>query len=603
MTARDIADKYVKFFEERGHKEILNSSLVPENDSTTLFTSSGMQPLVPYLLGEPHPQGTKLVNVQNSFRSQDIEEIGDNRHTTFFRMMGNWSLGSYFKKEQLPWFFEFLTTELEIDPNKLYVSCFEGFNNIPKDTESEEIWKELFEKKGVDLEGRISFYGVNKNWWSRSGVPDKMPIGEPGGPDSEVFYDFGDPKIHEQSPFKDTKCHINCDCGRYLEIGNSVFMQYVKKENGFEELPQKNVDFGGGLERLLAAATNEQDIFKTELYFPVIKVIEKAINKPYEGEDKAPMRVIADHLKASVFIILAGVKPANKEQGYVLRRLLRRSVVKMYQLANVLAPIDAFNLIVEEILKIEEKVDTRLEKERDFKIIQPVIQEEIQRFGRSLEKGLKMIETTMDITGKEAFDLYQTFGFPVEITVELMAQKGKKVNLEEFMSEFEKHKELSRTASAGMFKGGLADSSEKTVAGHTVTHLLHQALRDMLGETVHQIGSNITDERVRFDFSYGEKLTEEELKQIENTVNSKIKENLKVEMKMMSLDEARRLGAIGLFDAKYQDNVKVYLVGNYSKEICGGPHVENTGMLKNFKIIKQENIGHGQKRIYAKVQQ
>ncbi|MCL4386997.1 alanine--tRNA ligase-related protein, partial [Patescibacteria group bacterium] len=367
MTTKTIVDKYIKFFEERGHKEILNSSLVPENDSTTLFTSSGMQPLVPYLLGEPHPQGTKLVNIQNSFRSQDIEEIGDNRHTTFFRMMGNWSLGSYFKKEQLSWFFEFLTDELKIDPNKLYVSCFEGFDNIPKDIESEEIWKELFKSKNVDLEKRISFYGVDKNWWSRSGAPDKMPAGEPGGPDSEVFYDFGDPKIHQQSSFKDTKCHINCDCGRYLEIGNSVFMQYVKKENGFEELPQKNVDFGGGLERLLAAATNEQDIFKTEFYFPVIKVIEKAINKPYEGEDKASMRVIADHLKASVFIILAGVKPANKEQGYVLRRLLRRSVVKMYQLANVLAPIDAFNLIVEEILKIEEKVDTRLEKERDFK--------------------------------------------------------------------------------------------------------------------------------------------------------------------------------------------------------------------------------------------
>lgn len=602
MTAADIKNKFIKFYEERGHKEIQNSSIVPENDPTTLFTSSGMQPLVPYLLGEKHPQGKKLVNAQNSFRSQDIDEVGDNRHTTFFRMMGNWSLGDYFKEEQLPWFFEFLTEELKINQKRLYVSAFSGYESIPKDTDSEQIWKEIFKRANIESEGRIFFYGADKNWWSRSGTPDKMPPGEPGGPDSEVFYDFGDPKIHENSSFKNQKCHINCDCGRYLEIGNSVFMQYQKMaDGGFKELPQKNVDFGGGLERLLAAATNEQDIFRTELYFPIIEVIEKFTGKKYEGENQTPMRIIADHLKAATFIIAAGIKPSNKEQGYVLRRLLRRSVVKMYQLAGVLAPIESFSLIADKILEIEEKIDEKLDKKRDFPIIFPIIQDEIQRFGLSLEKGLKMIEKTESITGKEAFDLYQSFGFPVEITAELMAQKGKKVNLDEFMAEFEKHKELSRSASSGMFKGGLADSSEKTVMGHTATHLLHQALRDLLGEKIHQTGSNITDERIRFDFNYDQKLTDEEVEKIEETVNQKIKENLKVDMKIMSTEEARKLGAIGLFDEKYQDNVKVYLIGDYSKEICGGPHADFTGKLKKFKILKQENIGHGQKRIYAKV--
>ncbi|PIZ98363.1 MAG: alanine--tRNA ligase [Candidatus Levybacteria bacterium CG_4_9_14_3_um_filter_35_16] len=618
MTAQEIIKKYIKFFEERGHKQIANSSLIPENDPTTLFTSSGMQPLVPYLLGEVHPQGTRLVNSQDSFRSQDIEEIGDNRHQTFFRMMGNWSLGDYFKKEQLPWFFEFLTNELEIDPNKLYVSCFKGFNNIPKDTESEEVWKELFKSKNVNLTDRISFYGVDKNWWSRSGVPDNMPVGEPGGPDSEVFYDFNDPKIHGKSEFKNQKCHINCDCGRYMEIGNSVFMQYKKLQSGFADLPQKNVDFGGGLERLLAATENEQDVFKTSLYFPAIKKIEVLSGKKYEDENKLAMRVIADHLKASVFIILAGVRPSNKEQGYVLRRLLRRSVVKYHELTQNFTPINEFKEIIKKLLVIEEAVDPqKINKNRDFEVVLSVLTDELTRFGKSLDRGLKIIEKVEKLTGKEAFDLYQSSGFPVEITIELMSKKNQNINIDEFKKEFEKHKELSRTASSGMFKGGLANSGEQTVMGHTATHLLHRALKDVLGEKVSQAGSNITNERVRFDFTYDDKLTDEELKKIEKIVNGKIRENLKVSFEIMPLAKAKEMGAIGLFNEKYQDEVKVYTMEEerpspdgsglhrkqeaYSVEICGGPHVDFTGKLKRFRIIKQENIGHGLKRIYAKV--
>lgn len=601
MTAFEIIKNYINFFEKKEHKQIANAPLIPENDSTTLFTSSGMQPLVTYLLGEEHSQGKRLVNSQDSFRSQDIEEIGDNRHTTFFRMLGNWSLGSYFKKEQLPWFWEFLTKELKIPANKLYVSIFEGYENISKDTESEEIWKEIFTKENLSSENRIFSYGVDKNWWSRSGTPSEMPIGEPGGPDSEVFYDFLDPKIHEKSKYKDQKCHINCDCGRYMEIGNSVFMEFIKTKDGFSELPQKNVDFGGGLERLLAASENQQDIFKTSLYFPAIQKIEELSGKKYD-ENKSAMRIIADHLKAAIFIILANIKPSNKEQGYVLRRLIRRSVVKYHELTENLTPISEFKKIAEEILKIEEKVEPeRINCKRDLKLVSEVLEDELIRFGKSLNNGLKIIEKTDKITGKEAFDLYQTYGFPLEITIELMEKKKQKINVDEFKKEFEKHKKLSRSASSGMFKGGLADSGEQTVMGHTATHLLHKALKDLLGEKVNQSGSNITNERVRFDFSFERKLTDGEIKKLDETVNEIIKENLPVKFEIMSLNKTKKIGAIGLFNKKYENKVKVYSIGEYSKEICGGPHVDFTGKLKRFKIIKQENIGHGLKRIYAKV--
>jgi alanyl-tRNA synthetase len=601
MTAFEIIKKYIDFFEKKEHKQIANAPLVPDNDPTTLFTSSGMQPLVPYLLGEEHPQGKRLVNFQDSFRSQDIEEIGDNRHTTFFRMLGNWSLGSYFKKEQIIWFWEFLTKELKIPKEKLYVSVFAGDENIARDTESEKIWKEIFAKENLSSKDRIFFYGVTKNWWSRSGIPSKMPIGEPGGPDSEVFYDFLDPKIHGESKYKDQKCHINCDCGRYMEIGNSVFMEFIRTKDGFSELPQKNVDFGGGLERLLAASENEQDIFKTSLYFPAIKKIEELSIKKYD-DDKPAMRIIADHLKASIFIILAHTKPSNKEQGYVLRRLIRRSVVKYHELTENFTPILEFKKIAEEILKIEEKVEPkRIDSKRDLELVSEVFEDELTRFGKSLNNGLKVIERTDKITGKEAFDLYQSYGFPLEITIELMEKKEQKVDVEEFRKEFEKHKELSRNASSGMFRGGLADSGKQTVMGHTATHLLHKALKNLLGKKVNQSGSNITNERIRFDFSFERKLTDEEIKRIEDAVNKKIEENLPVHFEIMPLEKAKEIGAIGLFNEKYEEKVKVYSIGNYSKEICGGPHVDFTGKLKRFKIIKQENIGHGLKRIYAKV--
>jgi len=611
MTASEILQRYIAFFEKRGHVRIPNSSLVPENDSTTLFTSSGMQPLIPFLLGETHPSGKRLVNVQNSFRAQDIEEIGDNRHTTFFRMLGNWSLGDYFKKEQIPWFFEFLTSSEEgvgLDPKKLYVTVFEGNDFVPKDEEAISIWTEIFTKAGLDPRSRIFEYPVEKNWWSRSGTPDKMPPGEPGGPDSEVFYEFDEIK-HDVS-FGE-KCHVNCDCGRYLEIGNSVFMQFKKTEKGFEELPQKNVDFGGGLERLAAASINSPDVFLIDIFNPIISEIEKVSGAKYEDlNQQKSLRIIADHLKGATYLITQGVVPANKERGYVLRRLLRRAAVKMHQLKGGLTPIPGFQGICDQILGIEEDVDGSVNRVEHRDVVFTIVADELEKFGKSLDRGLKVLEKSEEITGKTAFDLYQTYGFPLEITMELYSQKGGVVNVDEFKTEFEKHRELSRSSSAGMFKGGLADHSEKTIMGHTATHLMHQALRDVLGNTVFQTGSNITPDRVRFDFSFDRKVTQEEIEKVEKIVNEKTKENIPVHFEILSLSRAKEIGAIGLFDDKYAENVKVYFIGgggdnpkeSYSKEFCGGPHVDFTGKIKKFKIIKEEGISKGSRRIYATVE-
>ncbi len=598
MTASEILQKYISFFEKRGHARIPNSSLVPENDPTTLFTSSGMQPLVPYLLGETHPQGKRLVNAQNCFRAQDIDEIGDNRHTTFFRMLGNWSLGDYFKSEQIPWVFEFLTEELGLDANKLYITVFEGFDGIEKDNESEEIWKSLFEKKGISLENRISHYGVDKNWWSRSGVPDKMPIGEPGGPDTEVFYDFGtehDPKFGEE-------CHVNCDCGRYLEIGNSVFMQFIKTDKGFEKLPQQNVDFGGGLERLVAATENKQDIFETSLFAPIIKSIEDSTSKTY-SENKKEMRIVADHFVAAVFIISSGVYPSNKEQGYILRRLTRRSLDNFYLLGG-----NDISKVVEEIIGQYKNTDEYLVDK--FEHIKGVITEEEQKYGRAKTEAQKFISKryskkqgdelmgVTQISSDDAFVLYTTHGLsPTQIK-----SLGYTFNDQEFSQKMEEHQKISRAGASQKFAGGLADHSEKTIMGHTATHLLHKAIRDMFGDKIHQAGSNITSERVRFDFNLDRKLTEEEIKRLEDTVNEKIKENLPVHSEIMPLEKAKEIGAIGLFDEKYGNDVKVYFVGEYSKEFCGGPHVDFTGKIKRFKIIKEESLGRGMRRIYAKVE-
>lgn len=607
MTAKNIIDLYISFFQHQKHKQIPNAPLVPENDPTTLFTSSGMQPLVPYLLGEPHPQGKRLVNVQNSFRAQDIDEIGDNRHTTFFRMLGNWSLGDYFKNEQLPWFFTFLTKELRLPAEKLFVTVFQGYNDIPKDEDAAHIWKELFTSVGIDPKDRIFYYGTSKNWWSRAGTPENMPAGEPGGPDSEVFFDFETP--HDTKFGK--SCHVNCDCGRYMEIGNSVFMQYVKLQDGsFKELPQKNVDFGGGLERLLAASENKQDIFQTNLFAPIIKKVVYETGKNY-NEHAREMRIIADHCIGSCFMVSNGITPSNTEQGYILRRLIRRSIDNLDNLGG-----KNIEGILETIVAQYQTTDQKLAD--DFEKIKLTVLEEEQTYRKAQDRAKAYIIKkypsinpgqvpgkkqgdelygTTEISSDDAFILYATHGLsPTQIK-----SLGYVFNNQEFAKKMEEHKDLSRLGAAQKFTGGLADHQEQTVMGHTATHLLHQALRDVLGNHVHQTGSNITTERLRFDFNYDLKLTDEEIKKVEEIVNEKIHENLAVRFEIMNLDAAKKLGAIGLFDEKYQEKVKVYFIDNYSKEFCGGPHVDFTGKLKQFTIIKQENIGHGQRRIYAVV--
>jgi alanyl-tRNA synthetase len=620
MKAAEIINKYISFFEEQGHTRIAQSSLVPQNDPTTLFTSSGMQPLVPYLLGETHPAGTRLVDVQNCFRAPDIEEIGDNRHTTFFRMLGNWSLGDYFKKEQLPWIFTFITKELQIDPKRLYVTVFEGEGQVPKDEESVKIWKTLFASVGIDVETeeRIFYYGAKKNWWSRSGTPEQMPVGEPGGPSSELFYDFGaDLKIHEGSLFKNERCHLNCDCGRFIEIGNNVFMTYKKQADGsLQLLPKPNVDFGGGMERLLAAAEHQPDVFQTSLLKPIIETIVTTTKKTYVDHARH-MRVVADHFLAATFISADGVTPSNKEQGYILRRLIRRGFDHFSELQGKdLSPV------IEAIVEQYKETDPELVEK--FENIKYVILEEVKRYSDVLQKAKRVLEINVKntvktrdavggeimgvkgISSEQAFTIYTSYGLsPTQIK-----SLGYTFDDQAFADLMEKHQKLSRSGAEQKFKGGLADHQERTVMGHTATHLLQQALRDVLGDHVHQTGSNITTERLRFDFSHEEKLTEEQIKQAEAIVNEKIKENLPVHFEMLPLKTAKEIGAIGLFDEKYEEKVKVYFIGGsgregdhaaYSKEFCGGPHVDFTGKLKSFKIIKQENIGNKQRRVYAVV--
>ncbi len=610
MTAAELLNKYIKFFEDRGHKRIAGAPLIPQNDPTTLFTSSGMQPLIPYLMGEIHPEGTRLVDAQNSFRAVDIEEIGDNRHTTFFRMLGNWSLGDYFKKEEIPWLYEFLTNQqsgLGIDPTKLHFTVFKGFEDIPQDNEAYQIWEEVLQKAGVEnYKNRLHWYGVEKNWWSRAGTPDKMPAGEIGGPDTEVFYDFGDETVHKKSQWGKQPCHVNCDCGRYLEIANSVFMQYKKTADGkFEKLPKQNVDFGGGLERLLGAVEGQIDMFQTSLFKPTIDIIERQTDKDYQTY-KSSFRIIADHLGASCLIIVNGIKPANKDQGYILRRLLRRA-------------FDNFNLLGgKDILPVLETiVDQYAETDPIVKVqyeeIKNTILEEMQKYERTRHEATRFIEKkyqqplhdgdTREISADDAFVLYTTHGLsPTQIK-----SLGYSFDNKIFAHKMEEHQKLSRSGAEKKFRGGLADHSEKTIMGHTATHLMHQALRDVLGNQVHQSGSNITSERIRFDFNFDRKLTEDEIKHVEEIVNGKITENLPVHFELIPTQEAYKMGAIGLFMETYSEKSKIYFIGDISKnykdaysiEFCGGPHVDFTGVLKSFKIIKQENLGANLKRLYA----
>lgn len=620
MTAQEIRKAYLEFFEKRGHKVIARARIVPENDPTTLFTGSGMQPLLPYLLGQKHPKGNRLVNSQTCFRAEDIDEVGDNRHTTFFEMLGNWSLGDYFKEEQLPWFFEFLTEVVGLDPKNLYVTAFIGSDSVPRDEESAQIWQKLFEAKGIDNKvveidseedgykkgmqgGRIFYYDSSKNWWSRAGKPENMPAGEPGGPDSEVFYDFGT----EHNKDFGEHCHPNCDCGRFLEIGNSVFMQYVKTDDGgFKELPQKNVDFGGGLERIAAASINSPDVFKIDLMWPIIEKLQELSGKKYEDHVEAK-RIIADHMRSAVFMAADGVTPSNKTQGYILRRLLRRAIRHGLELGIENGLLESVAPTVLDIYK-----DSYPELMKDKDNVVAVLAKEEKAFRQTLKKGLREFEKLVGdkLDGKIAFTLFDTYGFPPELSTEEAKKRDIKVAenwQKEFDEELEKQRERSRTAAAGMFKGGLAEHSDQTIKYHTATHLMYKALRLVLGEHVEQRGSNITNERLRFDFNHPAKMTAEEIEKVENIVNEQIEKDLPVTWKEMPTDKALKSGARGHFGEKYGDTVKVYIMGPednpYTMELCGGPHVEHTGTLgeggKKFKIIKEESSAAGIRRIKA----
>lgn len=616
MKSSDVRNKFFAYYKARGHVAIPSASLVPENDPTTLFTSSGMQPLIPYLLGQKHPSGDRLVDSQKSFRSQDIDEVGDNRHTTFFEMLGNWSLGDYFKKDQLPWIFGFLTSELGLDPKRLYVSVFEGDGSVPKDTESIHIWKEIFLGAGIDAkEGeRIFVYPAKKNWWSRSGEPSKMPTGEPGGPDSEVFFDFGKVLgLHERSQWKNDVCHPNCDCGRFMEIANSVFMQYQKQEDGsLKELLQKNVDFGGGLERMVAATNDNPDVFMSDLFLPMIHVLESACGRSYgeTPEVTRVMRVIVDHTKGAVMMMADGVLPSNKGQGYILRRLIRRSLLYGWKLGLIKDRSYIGNL-VSPVASIYKDSYPDVFKEIDH--IRESLQDEAARFSKTLERGLSEIEKIPALNGKIAFTLYETYGFPWEMTVEIATEKGQVVDREQFEEEFNKHRALSRSSASGMFKGGLADHGEETTKLHTAHHLVLASLQQCVDPAIKQRGSNITAERLRIDFNFGRKLTPDELTKVEAKVNEIIAKNLAVTRVEMVREVAETIGAQREFGQKYPDKVGVYFVGlhdgvdpthatpqeYFSAEFCGGPHVSFTGALGHFTIRKEESAGAGIRRIYG----
>ncbi len=591
MTHLDLRDKFTQFWQARGHKEVPSIPLVPENDPTTLFTGSGMQQLIPYLMGQPHPLGGELYNIQRSFRTQDIEEVGDNRHTTFFEMIGNWSLGDYFKEKQIPWFFEFLTKELGFDEKRLYVSIFKGSNNIPADEETANLWKKL----GI-LENQIVYYGADKNWWSRAGTPEQMPEGEIGGPDSEVFYDLG---TRHNTKFGKV-CHPNCDCGRFIEIGNSVFIQYKKVDGEIVELPNKNVDFGGGLERILTVLQGKKSIFETDVFYPIIQKIEQLADKKYGADENSnrSFRILADHLRAAVFLIADGILPSNKEQGYILRRLIRRAV----RFGNNLAlKENSFSKIAAEVAGIFEKPYPHLKKNEN-RIIQ-ALEEEEKKFRRTLKQGVKEFEKIAQkeniISANTAFFLYESYGFPLELTEELAREKNFKFDKEGILQEKIRHKKASQKGMEKKFRGGLADHSLQTIKYHTATHLLHQALRIVLDNHVEQKGSNITVERLRFDFSHPNKLTSEEIKKIEIIINQKIEENLSVSFEVTNYKEAVKQGALAFFGQRYPEQVKVYSIGSFSKEVCGGPHVETTGILGKFQIIKEESAGAGIRRVYA----
>ncbi|NCU34034.1 alanine--tRNA ligase [Candidatus Saccharibacteria bacterium] len=627
MNAQEIRKKYIQYMHDRQHAIVKRAPIYLEGDSTTLFTGSGMQPLLPYLLGETHPKGKRLVDVQTCFRSQDIDDIGDNRHTTFFEMLGNWSLGDYFKEQQIEWFFDFLVGEVGLNPAKIYVTCFIGDEKygIPKDETAAKIWQKVFAKYDIDAKiielgsaengdklglqgGRIFFYDDKENWWSRGGGIETTPLGDPCGPDSEVFYDFGE-TAHDASF---GEAHPASDSGRFMEIGNQVFMQYKRLEGGnFEPLTSKNVDFGGGLERIAAAAIDNPDVFKISLLKPIVDKLEELSGKKYEAETEN-MRVISDHLRASVFLITDGVLPSNKEQGYVLRRLLRRSILKAFNLGIE----DDF---LENIARIIAKTYAEDYPEVATNIASTIdmLKKEEKIFRQTLRKGLRELGrfSADGLTGTEIFMLHDTYGFPVELSVEEIEKQG--IDLSEnwqieFDENMKQQRERSKTASKGRFKGGLEGDSPEILKLHTATHLLNAALHQVLGEGVSQKGSNVTAERLRFDFTWGEKMTSEQIKQVEDMVNEQVEKDLAVTFAEHPVDYAlNEMKAIGVFGEKYGDMVKVYVMGEpgkrpFSVEICGGPHVEHTAILaeggKRFKIKKEQSSSAGVRRIKAVLQ-
>lgn len=581
--------KYLEFFKEKEHSIIPSAPLVPENDPSVLFVNAGMFPLIPFLQGEEHPQGNKLANIQRCIRTGDIEEIGNEYHCTAFIMLGNWSLNSYFKKEAINYTVEFFVERLGLDINNIYASVFEGDEDAPQDTVSIEVWKEIFSKYNIDAkvgkDERIQPFGKKENWWG-------LESGGPCGPDSEIFYDTGKEKCSE-------KCNISCNCGKYVEIGNNVFMEYLKEGDNIQPLGRHNVDFGGGLERLAALLQNVDSVYEIDIYKPILSKVQ-ALRKQ---ENLKSERIIVDHIKAATWIIMDGVLPGRSQQGYILRRLIRRAV----RHARKLEIEQEFTREVADICITQFRdIWDKLEEKREY--ILNTIEEEERKFNRTLEQGLRELEKRINkkekINGRDAFILYETYGLPLEVTEEILEEKG--VKLEErdlfFQAETE-HQEKSRTAAKGMFKGGLTDTSEMSTKYHTASHLLLAALRKVLGEHVYQKGSNITPERLRFDFPNETKLTPEQVKEVEDLVNEQIEKKLDVTFEEVDKDEALKLVPFAAFTEKYGDKVKLYYIGPkenpFSIEICNGPHVENIGDLGKFKISKQENVGAGVKRIKA----
>jgi len=586
MTAEELRKKFINFFVGKGHKEIPSASLVPENDPTALFISAGMHPLVPYLLGEPHPLGRRLCSIQKCLRTDDIEEVGDENHHTFFEMMGNWSLGDYWKEEAISWSFEFLTKHLGMNPKYLFVTCFAGDYDAPKDEESAEIWRKL----GIPNE-RIYFLSKKDNWWGPAGKTG------PCGPDTEMFFDTGREKCGPD-------CRPGCHCGKYIEIWNDVFMEYNKTVEGrYEPLKQRNVDTGMGVERV-GIFNGIYDNYQTDLFSPIISRIETISGKSYASEEnKKPMRIIADHIRAATFIIADGVSPGNVEQGYVLRRLIRRAI----RYGRSLQLNEVFTLkVAEKVIEVMGDIYPELQSNKEFIFQQ--LKEEEEKFSLALNRGLKEFEKIIEkhkdekkLTGKAAFYLYETFGFPIELTEEIAKEIGYWVDITGFQKEMAEHQKKSKAGMEKRFAGGLADHSEIVVKYHTATHLLHAALRRVLGSQVRQVGSNLTPDRLRFDFTYPKKLSEDQINRVEKLINEQIESSLPVKMEIMSLKDAQKEGAISLFVEKYGEKVKVYTIGNFSKEICGGPHVSNTKQIGKIKIVKEESVGVGKRRIYAKI--